>query len=328
MRATCQECWSAQRGRATGVEAACTRKFRRVSAYRGLVTYSATAFRLLFSAPSDIPSDDLQTAVEAVLRWNAMYGRQFGAVVVPTSWHKHSVARHGAHPQVELNEQLVDDADIVVALFWCRLGSPTETAASGTVEEIEKANDAGAYVGVLRCARPIPTDADLDQLGRLRSFYEDIRARSLYLSYADDRDLADHVDAILTRAVSMMRGRAEARVETTQSGAAIWPRIERSERTDFDARGRPTTRTEYHLILSNTGVEPARRVRHVLEAEEEGSEPPMEVDPSSELEVLAPGGEAPYNLFVSMGSAGQVRCKVQWADSRGEQENFATLRLF
>jgi hypothetical protein len=193
------------------------------------VTYSAIAFRLLFSAPSDIAREDLEVATAAVLRWNAIYGQQFGAVVVPTNWQAHSVARHGLHPQEELNAQLVDVADILIALFWHRLGSPTETAESGTIEEIERAHGAGAYVTILRCSRAIPQDVDLPQLERLRAFYDEIRSRSLFLEYATDSDLASHVDATLNQAVSRSRGRAEATVEQPQGQAEVWPRIETSQ---------------------------------------------------------------------------------------------------
>lgn len=70
-----------------------------------------------------------------------------------------------------LNDQLVGTADIVVALFWHRLGSPTGEAESGTVEEIEEAHDNGAYVAILRCVRDYPGDAlDTDQLKQLDAF--------------------------------------------------------------------------------------------------------------------------------------------------------------
>ena len=37
-----------------------------------------------------------------------------------------------------INEQLVDDADIVLALFDSRLGQATAAAVSGTAEEITR----------------------------------------------------------------------------------------------------------------------------------------------------------------------------------------------
>jgi hypothetical protein len=37
-----------------------------------------------------------------------------------------------------INRQVLADCDLLVAIFWTRIGSPTGSALSGTVEEIEK----------------------------------------------------------------------------------------------------------------------------------------------------------------------------------------------
>jgi hypothetical protein len=63
------------------------------------VTYSSTAYRLLISAPADVPDEDIAVVNETVNRWNAIYGQQFGATVVATHWKLHSAAEHGYRPQ-------------------------------------------------------------------------------------------------------------------------------------------------------------------------------------------------------------------------------------
>jgi hypothetical protein len=295
------------------------------------MTYSATAFRLLFSMPSDVPEDDLAMAIQTVGRWNAIYGQQFGAVVVPTNWKQHSVARHGVRPQEALNVQLVDEADIVIALFWHRLGSRTGTAESGTAEEIERAHQGNAYVGILRCRRDIPQqELDVSQIRRLERFFSDVRSRSLVLEYQDEADLARHVDAILNSAVSASRARAAAVVEQPPKPADVWPRVETSERVRTDPRGRVVSHREYFLVLSNTGSEAAKNVRHRLEADGPNETVLVELETPGErgLESLAPAGDARFALFVSARTPSQVRCVVQWEDSAGEHENVATLRLF
>ena len=45
----------------------------------------------------------------------------------------------GSDPQNVINEQLLKEYDILIALFASKLGSPTTNAASGTIEEIEHA---------------------------------------------------------------------------------------------------------------------------------------------------------------------------------------------
>lgn len=304
--------------------------------------YSTTAYQLLVSAPSDLPAEDIRAAFDVVARWNVLYGRQQGATVVPTHWRRHSAAEYGTRPQESLNKQLVKDADVLIALFWHRLGSPTGEAESGTVEEIEEASAHGAYVGVLKCTRAIPPD-DLDgaQASRLDAFLDEIRAKSLILEYEDAVTLRERIDTILTTAVTELRTRAveqagaaatpagdETGHATSSRGTEVWPRIERSESVKTDSKGRVKTQNRWQLVLSNTGDEPARRVRYRLEAEDPEDNLPLRSDDPGELEVLAPHTDAAYTLFMHMGVADQARCVVTWEDSAGEQENVATLRFF
>jgi len=292
------------------------------------VTYSSTTYRLIISAPSDVPAEDLKVVTDAVNRWNAIYGRQFGAVVVPTHWQAHSAAEHGRRPQAALNTQLVEDADILVALLWHRLGSDTGEAESGTVEEITTAQSNGAYVAILRCTRDFPPSIDPEQITKLRAFYAKAEANSLMLGYGQEAELTHHVDAILSRAVTRDTTRAEAAAQTARGDAEVWPRIESSEYVKTDSKGRMRTRRRWQLVLTNTGAEPARHVRYRLETENEGDELPLKTDDERELEVLSPGGEAAYGLLMVMGTASQVRCIVTWEDSGGDHENMATLRLY
>lgn len=257
-----------------------------------------------------------------------MYGEQFGALVVPTHWTSDAAAQHGDRPQASLNNQLVNSADIVIALFWHRLGTNTGEALSGTVEEIEEAADGGAYVGILRCTRAFPHDVDTAQIESLRDFYSSIVDRSLVLPYADEPDLARHTEQIVLWAVTRNSTRAQAAADTASIGAEVWPRVESEEKTKTDSKGRIKTRTHWRLVLSNTGTEPARNVRYRLDPEEEGDALPRDLSGDRDLEALPPGGEARYTLALHMGVASQARCVVEWEDSTGAHENVATVRFF
>jgi hypothetical protein len=298
--------------------------------------YSATTYRLLLATPSDIPDDDRSAVFRAVNRWNAIYGKDYGATIMPTHWKDHSAAEHGQRPQKSLNKQLVQDADILIALFWHRLGSDTGEAESGTVEEIEEGASHGAYVAILRCTRDIPTEQlDLDQMAKLEAFLERIRPDSLVLEYEDPQELRERVENILTRAVTESSAAAQAEAATeapatsAEPPAQVWPRVERRESPKTNSRGRIKTDRRWYLVLSNTGREPAKQVEYRLEVEEgvEG-EVPMEPGERRPLEVLAPGTDTEYGLFMHSGVVDQARCVVTWQDSAGEHENTATLRFF
>jgi hypothetical protein len=293
------------------------------------MSYSSLTYRMLISAPGDVPESDIETVMQAVARWNANYGLSFGSTVVPLHWRLHSAARHGARPQATLNSQLVASVDILLALFWHRLGTDTGEAISGTVEEIEEAQKAGAYVGILSCGRAYPAEVDEGQLSRLREFFEEVRGQSLVLDYADEQTLTQHADAIIYQAVARSEARSEAALEEpATAGAEVWPRVENRERQTSDSKGRISTKRDWQLVLSNTGQEAARDVRHRLEPEGEDDQLPIDRDDDRGLEVLAPGTEAHYPMMMFMGVAPQARCVVTWTDSSGEHENIATLRFF
>jgi hypothetical protein len=49
----------------------------------------------------------------------------------------------GDRPQEIINRQVLANADLLVAIFWTRIGTPTGESASGTIEEIEKHMELG-----------------------------------------------------------------------------------------------------------------------------------------------------------------------------------------
>jgi hypothetical protein len=42
----------------------------------------------------------------------------------------------GAPPQTIINQQVLDKFDLLVGVFWTRVGTSTENHLSGTIEEI------------------------------------------------------------------------------------------------------------------------------------------------------------------------------------------------
>lgn len=288
----------------------------------------ATVYRLLISAPGDVPDDDTAEVTRAIERWNVLYGLGSAAIVVPTTWVEHSAARFGDRPQSVLNEQLVDTADIVIAIFWNRLGSPTGEAESGTVEEIVRAHERGAYVGILRCERPVKeSEIDPDQLQRLRDYFESIKGEALYLGYDDQAGLARHVEAILNQAVARGSAQGHAALGTPASGALVRPRVDIERYQEIDSKGRTRNRTRWRLVLVNEGSELARDVSFDLDpaVDEEGFDAPTVFDQGPPIEALAPGRAIGFAAQPLGGSSSQARCTVRWSDSAGAHEETTTV---
>ena len=96
-----------------------------------------TEYKVLIASPGDL-GGFRETACETLAKWNQLHSSQTQVTLTAVMWESQSSAEMGARAQAIINDQLVDDADIVIGMFWTRLGTPTGEAESGTVEEIER----------------------------------------------------------------------------------------------------------------------------------------------------------------------------------------------
>ncbi|MFJ5266301.1 hypothetical protein ACIQAC_38195 [Streptomyces sp. NPDC088387] len=291
------------------------------------MAFSASVRRLLISSPGDVPRTDLLVIQQSINRWNGVYGEQFGSIVMPISWGTHAAAEFGQPPQKILNRQLVDKCDACIAIFANRLGTPTDLHESGTAEEISRLSESGKHVGILRCRRPVDASTiDFAQATRLNEYIAGIESSALILDYANDADLARHVETILVATVSREEARNDFQLQYDQREeepiAEVWPRVDSADRAG---------RRNWYLVLHNTGHGPARDVRVEIEADSPSGYP-WEIATEREgdgpdLAVLAPRSEVRFQISASLASATQVKCTVSWADFRGDQKNVASLRL-
>ena len=126
-----------------------------VRAKISLVSYSPTVFEVMIASPSDVPQERL-IAREVITEWNTIHAKDRQTVLMPIGWETHSTPGTGDRRQAIINGQLLKDADLLVAVFWTRLGSPTGVARSGTVEEIEEHLRAGKPAMIYFSSAPVP----------------------------------------------------------------------------------------------------------------------------------------------------------------------------
>lgn len=102
-------------------------------------------------------------------------------------------SRLGDRPQALINAQGVDQSDIVFALFGSRLGSPTGEAISGTVEEIERAEQQGKHVHVYFSNGPLSNDVDVKQLTAVRKFKDALLKKGILGEFSTPSQLSYEV---------------------------------------------------------------------------------------------------------------------------------------
>lgn len=146
-------------------------------------------FRVLLAAPADVTAEH-ELVAGAINDWNVQHGDSSKARVELMSWRTHAHPEAGRRPQDLINRQFADRADLVLAIFWRRLGSPTGKAASGTVEEIERAQRRGKQVMVYFSQRPgtEKDPPDSREQARIERFRRKLRQIALYSTYNDMRE--------------------------------------------------------------------------------------------------------------------------------------------
>src|SRR5256885_16890523 len=106
------------------------------------MSFKSEPYKVLIAPPSDLV-EERQVATEAVNDWNAQHAAAESVVLLPVKWETHATPRAGVRPQGVINRQLVHGCDILVGMFWTKLGTSTGEAESGTIEEIDQFVAAG-----------------------------------------------------------------------------------------------------------------------------------------------------------------------------------------
>ncbi len=119
-------------------------------------------------------------------------------------WETHAAPSLDARPQAVINDQLVRDCDMLVGIFWTRLGSPTGEAESGTIEEINWFVKEKKPVMIYFSTRNLPSNCDIDQVKRLREFKKQIQQKGLVFDYETPSTLENMLFKQLTTVIDRM----------------------------------------------------------------------------------------------------------------------------
>ncbi len=161
------------------------------------MSYSANVFNVMIASPSDV-SAERQAVREVIYRWNAVNSQTTNVVLLPIGWETHASPDMSAAPQNIINVQVLENSDILIGVFWTRLGTPTGDYHSGTVEEIERHISSGKLAMLYFSEKPInPTVIDRTQYDNLVAFKSSCFSRGLCSTYNDvdkfKEQLYDHL---------------------------------------------------------------------------------------------------------------------------------------
>lgn len=191
--------------------------------------FDAKVFRILIASPGDV-GDERNVIPEIINEWNAVSAAQSKSILMPVKWESHSAPMLGNRPQAIINEQLVNECDLLVGVFWTRIGTHTGVSISGTAEEIEQFVAQNKPVMLYFSQSPVdPDKIEIDQFSVLRAFKEKMRLKGLTESYSGipdfrqkfGRQLAINLNTILSQTATEITIQEKASAKPKSSQAVI-----------------------------------------------------------------------------------------------------------
>jgi hypothetical protein len=142
----------------------------------------------MIASPGDVQRER-DTVREVVNEWNSVNGARRKVMLLPVGWETDVAPEMGDEPQSIINKRIVKDSDLLVGIFWTRLGTPTSGFASGAVEEIEEHLTAGKPAMLYFSSAPAVLDTvDPEQYRALKAFKESCKSRGIFDVYTDVGD--------------------------------------------------------------------------------------------------------------------------------------------
>jgi len=161
--------------------------------------YRATILRVFIASLGDVPSErDLIRSI--VSDWNSIHGSTRKVFLEAVGWETHATPSMGDRAQGIINNKLLKDADLLIGVFWTRLGTATGDYASGTVEEIEEHLAVGKPAMIYFSDAPVRLESvDEDQYKDLREFRKSLMERGLIENYEDLEDFSQKLTRHLAK---------------------------------------------------------------------------------------------------------------------------------
>jgi len=163
--------------------------------------YKAKVYKVMIASPGEV-APERQVIRNLIQEWNAIHSEKEDLVLMPVGWESHSSPSMEDRAQSIINKQVLADCDLLIAVFWTRLGSPTGKTRSGTGEEIEEHLKAGKPAMIYFSSVPfVPESVDSRQFKALLKFKEECRKKGLVETYDSIDEFRDKLNRQLAQTV-------------------------------------------------------------------------------------------------------------------------------
>ena len=97
-----------------------------------------TIIGVFIASPSDVLEE--RKAIESIMQeLNKTWSKNLNLRLDLIKWETDVYPGFGDYPQDVINKQINNEYDVFIAVFWGKIGSPTQSAESGTIEEFDRA---------------------------------------------------------------------------------------------------------------------------------------------------------------------------------------------
>jgi hypothetical protein len=137
---------------------------------------------------------------------NKIWSNTLGIMFELLKWETDVRPAFGPDPQSVINEQIGEEYDVFIGIFWGRLGTSTPRADSGTVEEFKRAyarfiadNDSLEIMLYFKDSPIAPSKIDPDQLKKVQDFKKTLSDMGgLFSEFEDELGFESSIRAHLT----------------------------------------------------------------------------------------------------------------------------------
>lgn len=155
------------------------------------MSYQATVFKVMIASPGDVAAER-KIIRDVIAEWNNVNADSRQIILLAVGWETHSAPEMGDRAQAIINKRILNDCDLLVGVFWTRLGTATGEYASGTVEEIEEHLKADKPAMLYFSDQPVEKGSVVgDQYERLLQFRASCFSRGLLEFYSELSDFKE-----------------------------------------------------------------------------------------------------------------------------------------
>jgi len=195
------------------------------------------------ASPGDV-TDERVRLEEVIQELNTTWSRQLGVQLDLFRWETHAFPGFGDDAQDVINKQIPDDYDLFIGIMWCRYGTATNRAGSGTIEEFERAkarydaNPQSVRLMLYFKDAPIaPSRMDPSQLAKVADFKSTIGDEGgLYWTFSSIEQFEKLIRLHLSRQVQSWLEENAGDIEESTKDAPkdTAPRIQRGDLIPVD----------------------------------------------------------------------------------------------